>query len=191
MKNQVGGGTLLQPNPHFQTKVTIVGENEIYNWENLIRPLRVRHAGCRRAVCPVGVEWRYHGMLPKSRHRSLSITNAWPIVVFGWNHQCRGVRVGRRAPCASQNIGVTVVCVCLKGVFHRRQHCKAGRTRHFCRGLAVAAKYGLEGVRTKCLELAKADALQVLSGPALRRAALGEMEEVMRCHAPNSASVCA
>ena len=66
----------------------------------------MRGAGARCDFSPIGVEWRYHGMLPKSGHRSLSITNGWPIVVFGWNYQFRGVRVGSRAPCAFKNIGV-------------------------------------------------------------------------------------
>ena len=71
----------------------------------------VRGAGAWGDFSPVGVEWRYHGMLPKSGHRSLSITNGWPIVVFVWNYQCRGVRVGSRAPCAFENIGVTMFCL--------------------------------------------------------------------------------
>ena len=66
-------------------------------------------AGARCDFSPVGVEWWNHGMLPKSGHRSFSITNGWPIVVFGWNYQCWGVRVGSRAPCAIENIGVTPV----------------------------------------------------------------------------------
>ena len=52
-----------------------------------------------------------HGMLPKSGHRSLSITNGRPIVVFGRNYQCRGVRVGSKAPCAFENIGATMFCI--------------------------------------------------------------------------------
>ena len=36
-----GGGVPLPGPPPPQTKVTIVGKNEIYNWENLIGPFLV------------------------------------------------------------------------------------------------------------------------------------------------------
>ena len=36
-----GGGSPKTPSPPPQTKVTIVGKNEIYNRENLVRPFLV------------------------------------------------------------------------------------------------------------------------------------------------------
>ena len=68
--------------------------------------VRVPCARCGHAVRqgPVGVELRYHGILPNSGHRGCSIANGWPIGVFGWNSQCWG----SRAFCAFENIGVTM-----------------------------------------------------------------------------------
>ena len=51
------------------------------------------------------VEWWYHGMLPQSGHRGLSIANWCPIVVFGWNQECWGPRLGSRAPCRFEIVG--------------------------------------------------------------------------------------
>ena len=41
IKNQGGGASPQTPSPPPQTKVTIVGKNEIYNRENLVRPFLV------------------------------------------------------------------------------------------------------------------------------------------------------
>ena len=61
-----------------------------------------------RAQCdfsPVGVEWRYHGMLPQSGHRGLSIASWCPIVVFAWDLACWGPTLGSRAPCRFEIFG--------------------------------------------------------------------------------------
>ena len=58
---------------------------------------RVPRARCARCnFSPVGVEWRYHGMLPQSGHRGLSIAFRCPIVVFAWGLACWGPRLGSR-----------------------------------------------------------------------------------------------
>ena len=41
IKNQGGGASPQTPSAPPQTKVTIVGKNEIYNRENLVRPFLV------------------------------------------------------------------------------------------------------------------------------------------------------
>ena len=48
------------------------------------------HRGCLAACdfSPVGVEWRYHGILPQSGHTGLSIAFWCPIVVGVWDLAC-------------------------------------------------------------------------------------------------------
>ena len=55
-----------------------------------------RGAGARCDFSPVGVEWRYHGMLPQSGHRGPSIAFSYPIIVFAWGPACRGPKLGSR-----------------------------------------------------------------------------------------------
>ena len=70
-------------------------------FENFL--LRVPRARCD--FSPVGIEWRYHGMLPQGGHRGLSITFWCPIVVFAWDLACWGPRLGSRAPCRFKTLG--------------------------------------------------------------------------------------
>jgi hypothetical protein len=66
-----------------------------------------RSAGARCDFSPVGVEWWYHGMLPQSGHRGLSIAFWCPIVVFGWDLACWGPKLGSKAPCRFEISGFT------------------------------------------------------------------------------------
>ena len=88
---------------------------------------------------PVGVEWWCHGMLPKSGHRGFSITNWWPIVVFGWNQQCWGRRLGSKAPCRFENIRL--------GIFLPKLACPNGLKKHVKLSDLVAPQQNLRPCR--------------------------------------------
>ena len=80
IKNQRGGGSPKTPSPPPQTKVTIVGKNEIYKRENLVRPFLVHQVLGPKPPAPLPPPaqkkpWaqvmQCNVVLPEAHHRHL------------------------------------------------------------------------------------------------------------------------